>query len=341
MINFIWRSTEWTLKIPGAYSHTGSIPVAAVVIYYILIGAITFLKPGKLRNYAMAVTIPALLVSLAYNPLISARDKNLTIRFVDVGQGDSIVITWPEGGAMVIDGGNRFTTFDLGRTIVAPVLWRAQRTKLSAMVATHSDNDHIGGLPGLADRVPPELLYDHGALVKTSEAYRAYRQKAIKNGRYQTVKSGDKLTFANGPVIEVLNPPDEAPLPYRDTRNNRSIVLKLTYKKISVLLTADISKKTERWLIDSGANIKADVLKIAHHGSNTSSTSAFLKTVEAKTAVISAGFKNRFRHPTKKVLARLKKAGMKIYRTDLDGEVVMKTDGESIEWTTYRRAIGE
>jgi len=246
------------------------------------------------------------------------------------------VALWPNGGALVIDAGNRFPNFDLGRSIVAPVVWRSQRARLEAVFATHSNMDHIGGIPGLIQIVPTAMLGTHEK-VSGYRPFNLLRSQALLNGIYNPLKAGDRFDFDGGLSVEVLNPPAGA-LPYKDTSNNRSLVLKLVYGDVRILTVGDISSKVERWLLDSGADISADVLKVGHHGSKNSSSEKFLKAVGAKYAVISAGYNNRYRHPSPIVLDRLKKAGMKIYRTDIDGEVVMRTDGEKIEFTTFVKA---
>ncbi|HEB73327.1 MAG TPA: DNA internalization-related competence protein ComEC/Rec2 [Nitrospirae bacterium] len=336
LTGFIIDMTRWTADAPFSYRYIPSIPPVSPIFYYSIIALFILLKPGRWRRKIIAIASVALAISLTLKPLGSYFDPDLTLRFVDVGQGDSTVALWPNGGALVIDAGNRFPNFDLGRSIVAPVLWRSQRARLEAVFATHSNMDHIGGIPGLIQRVPTAMLGTH----KKVSGYRPFnllRAQALINGIYNPLKAGDRFDFDGGLSVEVLNPPS-GPLPYKDTSNNRSLVLKLVYGDVRILTVGDISSKVERWLVDSGANISADALKVGHHGSKNSSSEKFLKAVGAKYAVISAGYNNRYRHPSPIVLDRLKKAGMKIYRTDIDGEVVMRTDGEKIEFTTFVKA---
>jgi len=147
------------------------LPAPSVAFYYALIILFLFMKPSKIKK-KLAATIAIAFITIACIPSFSsAFAPNLKIRFVDVGQGDCTVVTWPEGGALVVDTGGRYRTFDPGRSIIAPVLWNEQRTKLTALVATHSDRDHIGGTPGLADLVPPNMLYDQGMIKTKSKSY--------------------------------------------------------------------------------------------------------------------------------------------------------------------------
>jgi len=338
LTGFIIDMTRWIADALFSYRYIPSIPPVSLLFYYGIIALFVLPASRLWRRKAITVVSIALAISLIAKPLKAYFDPDLTIRFVDVGQGDATVAIWPNDGALVIDAGNRFPNFDLGRSIVAPVLWRSQRTTLNAMFATHSNMDHIGGIPGLIQRVPTAILGTHEK-ASTYKPFSLLRSEALLNGIYNPLKAGDHLDFTGGLSIEVLNPPAGL-LPYKDTSNNRSLVLKLVYGSVRVLTVGDISSKVERWLVDSGADISADVLKIGHHGSRYSSSRRFLNAIGAKYAVISAGYKNRYRHPSPIVLARLKKADMKIYRTDIDGEVVMRTDGEKIKFTTYAGAGG-
>lgn len=336
LTGFIIDMTRLTVDTPLSFLHIPSIPAVSPLLYYVIIFIFLIVKPGSWRRGAIAVASIALIISLGVRPLIAYFDDDLTLRFIDVGQGDATVAIWPKGGALGIDAGIRYPNFDLGRAVVAPVVWRAQRTSMDALFATHSNMDHIGGIPGLLDRVPAAMVGAYGRR-SGHKQFNLLRSQALINGTFSPLKAGDRLDFAGGLRVEVLNPPS-GPLPYKDTSNNRSLVLKLIYGDVRILTVGDISSKVERWLLDSGADISADVLKVGHHGSNSSSSQGFLNAVGAKQAVISAGYNNRYRHPSVKVLDRLKKAGMKIYRTDLDGEIVMRTDGKKTEFTTYADA---
>ncbi|VAX24985.1 DNA internalization-related competence protein ComEC/Rec2, partial [hydrothermal vent metagenome] len=339
LTGFIIDMTRWIADAPFSYRYIPSIPSVSLIFYYGVIALFLLLEAGRWRRAVISIASTALVISLVVRPLGSYFDPDLTVRFVDVGQGDSTVAVWPNGGALVIDAGNRFPNFDLGRSIVAPVLWRSQRVHLNALFATHSNMDHIGGIPGLIQRAPADILGTH----KKASGYRPFnllRSHALINGIYRPLTAGDRFDYAGGLSVEVLNPPAGA-LPFKDTSNNRSLVLKLVYGNVRVLTVGDISSKVERWLVDSGADISADVLKIGHHGSKNSSSQRFIDAVGAKYAVISAGYNNRYRHPAVSVLDRLKNAGMKIYRTDINGEVVMRTDGGKIEFTTYKSAGGK
>ncbi|VAX23587.1 DNA internalization-related competence protein ComEC/Rec2, partial [hydrothermal vent metagenome] len=178
-----------------------------------------------------------------------------------------------------------------------------------------------------------DVLYDHGAIKTKNDAYLRFLKTAKRDGKYKALKAGDRIEFKGGLVMDVLSPSPDA---ISGNSNNNSLVVKLTYGKVKVLLTGDIESEVERVLLDSGIDLSADILKIAHHGSRSSSATEFLKRVGAKTAIISAGRNNSFGHPADETLRRLENANLKIYRTDISGEIVMTTDGSMVEWMTYR-----
>ena len=321
-------------NLPFSSLKIASISMTSAALCYFLVGLFLFMRPGAKRRGAVSVIFTILVITLVGPPVFARLDDRLTVRFLDIGQGDSIVAYWPQG-ALVIDGGKTFKTFDPGASIIAPVLWRAQRRKLSAIIATHGDNDHAGGLAGLAKSIPAEVIYDNGQILRPTELLAKLRALAVRQGAYSPLYAGDRFTFDGGVTIDVLNPPKDK-APYVDTINNRSLVLKITYKGVKILLAGDAGSDTEKWLIETGVDLSADVLKVAHHGGADATSAAFLKAVNANTTVITLGYKNKFGHPAKSTLKKIKNAGIKLYRTDLDGEVVMRTDGKSIEWETYQ-----
>lgn len=322
---------QWTAELPFSYRHVTAIPPLAVALYYVAVGALLFIKGRRAKLGVFAVAVLAFAGSAGYKPIMAQRSGGYTIRFADVGQGDAALIFWP-GGAMAIDGGPRFDTFDPGRSILAPILWRAGRASLSAMIATHDDRDHSGGLPGLADRTPPRLFMDNGGPVEKNSPLHILRNRFAAD--YRPLVTGDRLSFPGGLIVETLNPPPP-PYPYPDEHNNRSLVLKIHLGPARVLMMGDVSKETEWWLLQSGADLKADVIKLAHHGSDTSSSPEFLDAVGAKTVVISVGQNNAHKHPSRKVLARLEERGIRVLRTDRHGEVVMTVKDGKMSFSYY------
>lgn len=249
----------------------------------------------------------------------------LNIYCLSVGKADAILISC-EGEYALIDS----ATFDK-----ADEVWTAARhvgaQEIKLAFATHPDSDHIGGFPLLFGKIPVGQLVQSefpGELTAQNEEY-ALLEKSLREhsvGRL-TAQAGDSFRVG-GAELTVLGPVGE----YADV-NNYSLVLKLRYGDFSMLFCGDMEEAAEADLMASGADLRADCLKIAHHGSKTSSTEAFLQAVGAGHAVVSAG-PDRNNLPRTSVLRRIENAGMEIYRTDLDGTVRISSDGTEIEIAT-------
>jgi competence protein ComEC len=258
----------------------------------------------------------------------------LRATFLDVGQGDSALIDLPDGHAIVVDGGGLVgSPIDVGERVLAPALRSRRRRELEAVVLTHPHPDHFGGLASGLTSVRFGALWDtgEGEIEGTAGGYGALL--AMARARRAPVMRPDALCGVRelgGATVEVL-----APCPaYSPDRgaNDNSFVLRIAYGSRALLLVGDSEREAEADLLRSaGARLRADVLKVGHHGSRTSSTPAFLAAVAPREAVISAGCRNRFGHPHPSTLAALAAAGTRVWRTDRDGAVVVTTDGRSLE----------
>ncbi len=257
----------------------------------------------------------------------TADGSPLSVHVLEVGKADSIFIECG-GKYMLVDGG----TMDCGER-VAEYLNRRGVKKLDYVFNTHPDKDHIGGLGyiiehyDIARYFAPDIPKN---LIKPSEEYLG-AQQVLKKKNIQIVAPNCGDSFRLGDLkIEVL-----APIKQGTSTNNNSIVLRLTYGKTSFLLMGDAEKEEESDLITSGANLSADVLKVGHHGSSTSTTDALLSTVKPHYAAISvADDSNKL--PKKQVLKRLKSANVTTYRTDVSGTLIFLSDGENITVVTAR-----
>lgn len=251
----------------------------------------------------------------------------MSMHVLDVGKADSIFVEC-EGKYMLVDGGKPDNGED-----VAAYLKRRGVSKLKYVFNSHPDADHIGGLKYVIDSftvehyfapdIPKDIIPADAAYLNTQAALKSKNIAAI------VPKPGD--TYCMGSLkINVLGP-----LKKGATTNNNSIVLKLTYGNISFLLMGDAEKDEEDTLIESGENISADVLKVGHHGSNTSTTQKFLDAVQPKYAAISVGY-DRNKLPKKEVLERLRSKGIPVYRTDVSGTLIFMTDGKTIKVKTEK-----
>ncbi len=257
-----------------------------------------------------------------YAVFAESRD-GLMVAFLDVGQGDAILIDSPTGHQILIDGGpNKNILRKLSK--VMPFYDRS----IDVVIATHPDADHIGGLLDILNRYNVDLVIEPG-LESDTTVYKEFK-KIIKDKKIKKIlaRRGMKINFDKTAYIDIL-------FPDRDVSgmdsNDASIVAKLVYGKTSYLFTGDSPLKIENYLIElSPESIDADVLKIGHHGSKTSNSEAFIGYVSPEYAVISVGKNNKYGHPHKDVLDILERFNIKILRTDKEENIIIKTDGEKI-----------
>lgn len=249
---------------------------------------------------------------------IQAEDVLLRVDFLNVGQADCALLS-TNGHYMVIDGGNNG---DADR--ILSYLEEQGVEKLDAVVGTHPHEDHIGSLDAIINHFDVDAVY-MPKIMHTSKTFEDVLDAVANKGlKIKSPSPGDTIDF-NGLEIEVLGPQRE----YKDFNNN-SIVLKVNAGETAFLFTGDAEETAEKDILQAGGNLQADVLKVGHHGSSTSSSQAFLQAVKPKYAVISVGVGNSYHHPEEEALQRLQSIGAEIYRTDLQGNIVCTTDGKNI-----------
>ncbi|MEK4853915.1 MBL fold metallo-hydrolase [Paenibacillus sp. FSL H7-0756] len=251
----------------------------------------------------------------------------LQVYFLDVGQGDSTLIRTPANQYILIDGGNN----DQGKNVVKYLNALGVKT-LDAMVATHPDADHIGGLDDVLKAVDVKSVYAP-KVSHTTQTYKDFLTAVKNEGRtIKAVSKGVKIPLS-GVDATFLGPVNS----YGDDLNNWSAVLKVSYRSKSFLFTGDAEKASENDMLADGKSLKADVLKVGHHGSSSSTSKPFLDAVKPSYAVISVG-KNNYGHPTSGVLSRLKSANASVLRTDQKGTITAISDGNKITFTTTKGA---
>jgi len=280
---------------------------------------------GKLTKHYRALVMTALLILTA---AAWAHADELIIHFLNVGQGDSILIQTPVGANILVDAGDTRA----GTQVVVPYLRSLGIKSLDTVVITHPHQDHIGGLISVLEAFPVGQVLADGQ-IHTS---RTYENLLIlideKDIPFRLARAGDRLDIPGIDEAVVLNPQE----PFLKGLNNNSVVLALTYGRIKVLLTGDIEAEAERRIAEGNFVTKANILKVAHHGSRTSSTPMFLEAVQPETAVISAGADNQYGHPHPEVLANLRSIGSQVFQTSLAGTIIMVSDGSS-----YRIVLAE
>lgn len=246
-------------------------------------------------------------------PVTSGHD--MRVHFIDVGQGDSILIESPNGKTMLVDGGVK----GAGQQVVS-YLKELGVSKLDIVVATHPDADHIGGLIPVLNSMTIEQFYDSGK-VHTSQTFEEMLTLIDeKNIPYDVPTPGDNIKFDEDVTVKVLNANEQA-----SDNNDASIVLKIVYGNVSFLLTGDAGIALEKEMMQY--DVSATVLKAGHHGSNTSSSEDFIRAVKPEVTILSYGKDNKYGHPHAEVVDRLQEIGSKIYATADIGTITVTTDG--------------
>ena len=247
---------------------------------------------------------------------------DLQIHFLDVGQGDCTIVLC-DGEAMVIDGGPRASS----SFVYNYVRKTLKLQHIDFVISTHPHLDHVYGLSSVLNAAPVDLVLTP-VLEWDSKAFEYMLKYAEKQGTPLSVpQEGDTLQLGSA-TVTILHCWPEA-IEYGRT-NDSSIVTRIDYGKTSFIITGDAEDWSEYMMIDSGVSLKADVMRIAHHGSNTASTMEFLQAVQPEYAVISVGKDNGYGHPHKEVLDHLNEIGSKVLRTDELGTIVIKSDGNTL-----------
>ncbi|MBN1136288.1 MAG: DNA internalization-related competence protein ComEC/Rec2 [Anaerolineae bacterium] len=285
-------------------------------------------RPGALlrpvQNTLLALAVVGAV--LAWIAVMQLPDRKLHVAFLDVGQGDAILITAPDGRQVLVDGGPSpaALTTALGREMP---FWDRS---LDLVVMTHPDGDHITGLVEVLERYRVAGWLDNGRpAVDDLHAVCEARRTAAGVPR-AAVAAGDRIDLGNGVAIDVLGPPAGGLGAGQDADNEHSVMLRVSWGAASFLLTGDAGAQAEAALLRSGRPLGAAVLKVAHHGSGGSTSAAFLDAVGPKFAVISVGEGNWFGHPSDELLERLQTQGVTVLRTDQVGTVEFVTDGERV-----------
>lgn len=342
-LTILLKIAEISSIIPGASIYIKTPSLIMCVMYYLVIFILFNLKPIrqfirkkaifrfliiKAKKHKLKILVTIITVIILLNSIIYVTDKNLKIYFVDVGQGDCTLIQTHEKKNILIDGGgSEFGSFDVGESILLPYLLNRGINKIDYMMISHFDSDHIGGLFYIMENLKVDniIISRQG---KNSENFKKFIQiMSEKQINLIIVKRGDYVKIDGTSYFEILFPEEKQISD--NVLNNNSIVAKFVSSNVTMLFTGDIEEIAEKRLCELYRNtnkLQADIIKVAHHGSKTSSTLSFLKLVNPQIALIGLGADNNFGHPNEGVLERIKKLGTQIYRTDQTGEVSIVID---------------
>jgi competence protein ComEC len=344
---------NWLASLPWSSFNCIKPNIAEIALFYafifLLISSVT---PGPqhhkefparhslLVKAALIIVLALILADTAYLLLKDKYSTGLNITAIDVGQGASTLVQLPHGVNMLIDGGGfHGSSFDMGKSVIAPFLYSKSIRKIDIVVLTHPHPDHLQGLLHVINNFDVREVWSTGW--KTDDDLYRLWEKAITEHRIKT-----KHLSAQSPAWNVsgvhlqcfwpLRPPDQniRETSYDET-NDSSLVMKITYGTKSFLATGDISSRVEDFLIKSHYNLKSDLLFAPHHGSIHSNSMDFIRAVSCHSVIISAGKNNAFRHPHPDVLERYRSAGVDIFRTDQGGAISISSNGQAINITPW------
>jgi len=330
LLSFILYVTKVNSSLPFSVVRVATPPFLFIVIYYLAVFLLLLYRPvlRKVRPVHYVAVFTVVIISIVICVFSPAR---LKVVFIDVGQGDSALIRTYSGKTVLIDGGGSSggvrSETNIGDSVVIPFLLDCGITKIDLVVATHGHSDHIEGLEPVIKSLDVRSLaipkYDHKD--EFSKILAEAKKKSIPVVR---LESGNNIRLDDRTYLKVLNP-DRDYTKHDLSLNNTSLVIKLHYENVSFLFTGDIEKEIEDYMVGKGIDLKADLLKVAHHGSDTSSTVEFIKEVNPKAAVISVG-KNNFGHPSPEILKAFRDLGIPVFRTDESGAIIVFSDGKKI-----------
>lgn len=293
---------------------------------------------GRRWRTASYIAVAAALALLFLHPFAAKTTPGaLEITTIDVGQGDSILVVFPDGKRLLMDGGGipafggqSRAQLDIGEEVVAPYLWDRSFRSVDVVALSHAHEDHIGGLPALVSDFHPRELWT-GATPESGTWREVRRRTASASTIVRPLRAPSRFAFG-GAEIEVLAPGAEY-VPGAVPKNNDSLVLRVRYGRHSFLLAGDVERQVESQML--GSPVRSDVLKVAHHGSKTSTTQEFLDAVAPSFAIVSAGRDNSYGHPNPEVIDRLERFGVVVLRTDVDGMVTVRSDGRRLSLGTH------
>jgi competence protein ComEC len=301
-------------QIPHATVHIHNPSFLIMMLYFL---SLYYAVKGRIKLRFLPVII--VLCVYLFIPYFIKED-NLSITFLDVGQGESSVVKLPDTRIMLIDGGMH--TPDMGRMVVAPYLWSQGAREIDFLVVSHPHPDHFGGLAYIMDNFRVGEIWVNG---RETPVAREFFQKIQNKKIPQRILNRGDLVETSQYRIVIFHPTDgffaDSPRGDFSNENNDSLVMKVESKSLSVLFTGDIETEAEESMVQLGHWLKSDIIKVPHHGSKTSNTPAFIETVRPRVAVVSVGKNNPFKHPHAETIQRYRDAGLNIFRTDRDGAI--------------------
>ncbi|HEV2641844.1 MAG TPA: DNA internalization-related competence protein ComEC/Rec2 [Candidatus Elarobacter sp.] len=332
-VDAILRVVTAVAALPGARIWVAPPPALAIVVYdaVAVIAALVLRSNPRLAMALIAVGSASVLATTLRLP-----DGRLTVTMLDVGQGDAIVVRTPHGHTILVDSGGRLERGPgadgrspaelVGERVVLAYLKRQGIRRVDLLLNTHPHGDHVGGFAPIVRALRVDAIADSGQSYGGRAFNDGLREAAAHHVPVHVARCGDRWATGDGVALSVLSPCGALFADGKNDVNENSVIVKLTYHDFRMLFMGDAGFQAERRLLESGFDVRADVLKVGHHGSAYASGRDFLDAVRARVALISDGRHNTFGHPAPSTLATLQRAGVRAYRTDHCGAITVHVD---------------
>lgn len=337
IILLLIKFSQLLVSLPFSWSRTITLQWAEIVAIYMGFTAIFLILKGY-KKFSIVILVLSFLMVISNFADISSKkafDNNLQVTIIDVGQGSSTLIQTPEGKNILVDGGgfSDISTFDTGRYIIAPFLWKKRIGTIDYVILTHPESDHLNGLLFILDNFSVKILIKNSD-TRDSTTYDTMMRICKKhNIKIYNPLEHDKNFDLKSVKLKFFDSSKEI---FSYNLNNNSLVFKLIYNNFSMLFPGDILQQREKKLSKlTDIDLHADVVLSPHHGSSSSSTKVFLEKVSPASVIVSCGWNNRYGFPDDKILNRYNAMGINIFRTDENGAVFISSDGNNYKINTF------
>ncbi|MFH0992243.1 MAG: DNA internalization-related competence protein ComEC/Rec2 [bacterium] len=334
LVKFLLGFVKAAASVPFAFIDIQTLSVTIVTLYYLIV--LVLFSLGNMKRFKLWLIILLLFLNGAvYFSIFTGKERSLAVTMLDVGQGDALLVGFPNGKKVLIDTGPGGPNWSSGEKIIIPYLRKQGIESLDAILLTHAHSDHIGGLEYILKTIPVREIFAPAEVI-SSNAFRRINEKLPDSCRsVVSLTAGQQVWIDSSTRCYVLYPRQQQKKV--NNINNTSLVFKLQYGNTSMMFVGDAESDVESTLMDGYRDfLDTDVLKVGHHGSTTSSSNQFLDGVTAQIALISVGRNNKFNHPSQETLQKLNQRGVSVHRTDQEGAILLSSNGRTFSTVDWR-----